>query len=52
MVTAVTMILRVWAMYNRSMLILGSLLTLFSLKIITITIAAAIYSDARNFLVR
>ena len=50
MVTAVVMILRVWAMYNRSRLILGTLLVLFSLEIISIIIAAAIYSDPKNLL--
>jgi len=34
MVTAVAMILRVWAIYNRSMLILRTLLLLLSLTII------------------
>ena len=47
-VTAVVMILRVWAMYNRSKLILGTLLTTFSLEIISLVLTAAIQSDAKN----
>ena len=47
-VTAVVMILRVWAMYNRSKLILGILLTTFSLEIVSLVIIAAVQSDARN----
>lgn len=41
------MILRVWAIYNRSRLILGALLTLFSLEIMFTIIVTAIYSDPR-----
>ena len=47
-VTTVVMILRVWVMYNRSRLILGTLLTTFFLEIISLTLTAAIQSDARN----
>ena len=42
------MILRVWAMYNRSKLILGILLTTFSLEVVSLVIIAAVQSDARN----
>ena len=42
------MILRVWAMYNQSKVILSALLPLFSLQIIFTILAAAIYSDPRN----
>ncbi|KAF8548556.1 hypothetical protein OG21DRAFT_1489305 [Imleria badia] len=42
------MILRVWAMYNRSKLILRILLILFSLEIIFGVLAAAIYSFPRD----
>ena len=42
MVVAVVMILRVWAMYNRSTLILGVLLTSFSLEIIANVLFAAV----------
>ena len=48
MVTTVIMILRVWAMYNRSRLILRALLMLFSVEIIFTVLAAAIYSVPRN----
>ncbi|KAF8548554.1 hypothetical protein OG21DRAFT_749816 [Imleria badia] len=42
------MILRVWAMYNRSRLILSALLAVFLLEIIFIVIVNAMYSNARN----
>ena len=42
------MILRVWAMYNQSRLIIYTLLTTFSLEIIILMITAAIQSDPRN----
>ena len=45
MEVAVVMILRVWAMYNRSTLILGGLLTSFSLEIIA---NAAVISNLTN----
>ena len=45
--TVVT-ILRVWALYNRSRYILGALLTLFSLEMISYTLAAGIRSDPKN----
>ena len=48
MVVAVVMILRVWAMYNRSTLILGVLLTSFSLEIIANILVAAVASDPTN----
>ena len=41
----VVMILRVWAMYNRSRLILGTLLALYVLEIIPIVVTCAIYSN-------
>ena len=48
MLTAVVMILRIWAMYNRSRVILGTLLTLLSLEIISTILAVAIDSDPKN----
>ncbi|KAF8135161.1 hypothetical protein EV363DRAFT_1322657 [Boletus edulis] len=42
------MILRVWAMYSRSRLILVSLLVLFSLQMASVLLTAAIQSDPRN----
>ncbi|KAF8554413.1 hypothetical protein OG21DRAFT_1094707 [Imleria badia] len=42
------MILRVWAMYTRSRLILGVLLILFSVEISSTIVAVAFYSDSRN----
>ena len=48
MLAAVAMILRVWAMYSRSRLILGVLLALFSLQIIATLLAVSIYSNPRN----
>ena len=45
---AVVMILRVWAMYNRSTLILGVLLTSFSLEIIANILFAAVTSIRTN----
>ncbi|KAF8547041.1 hypothetical protein OG21DRAFT_1490577 [Imleria badia] len=47
MVGAVVMILRLWAMYNRSKLILRIFLSLSSLKLISSLIGAAISSDPR-----
>jgi hypothetical protein len=47
-VTAVVMILHVWAMYNRSRLILGTLLTLFSAEMISTILAITIDSIPRN----
>ena len=48
MVVAVVMILRVWAMYNRSTLILSVLLTSFSLEIIANVLGAAVISNPVN----
>ena len=48
MAVAVVMILRVWAMYNRSTLILGVLLTTFSLEIIANVLGAAVISNPTN----
>ena len=48
MVAAVVMMLRVWAMYNRSKLILGTLLALFFVEIISTILALAINSDPKN----
>ncbi|KAF8549537.1 hypothetical protein OG21DRAFT_1488441 [Imleria badia] len=45
------MILRIWAMYNRSTLILSVLLTFFSLEMISTVLATAVYSAPRNQLV-
>lgn len=45
---AVAMILRVWAIYNRSKLILRTLLALLSLEIIFLVLVTAMYSDPRN----
>ena len=47
MVAAVVMILRVWAMYSRSRLILGILLILFSLETISDVLVAATSSNPR-----
>lgn len=47
-VAAVVMILRVWAMYNRSRLILGTLLTLFSLGTIPSIVGTAIDSNLKK----
>lgn len=49
-VTAVTMILRVWALYNRSRLVLITLLVLFFLEIISFIIGYAVHSDPRTLL--
>ncbi|KAF8442237.1 hypothetical protein L210DRAFT_3536113 [Boletus edulis BED1] len=46
--TAVVMILRVWAMYGRSKLVLGVLLASFFLEIVSLVLTAAIQSDPRN----
>ncbi|KAI9566851.1 hypothetical protein HD554DRAFT_2272914 [Boletus coccyginus] len=43
-----TMILRVWAMYSRSRLILVTLLALFSLEITAFVVVAAVQSDPQN----
>ena len=48
MVAAVVMILRVWAMYNRSRFILGTLLILFFVEIISTIFVAAINSNPEN----
>lgn len=48
MLVAVTMTLRVWEMYNRSGLVLTTLLALFSLEIISAVLAAAVYRDPRE----
>lgn len=47
MVAVVVMILRLWAMYNRSKLILRVFLPLFSLELISSILCAAFYSDPR-----
>ena len=39
---AVAMILRVWALYNRSMLVLGTLLTIYTIEEIMLLIYYAI----------
>ena len=48
MMNTVVMILRVWVMYNRSRLILGILLMLFSVEVISTIIAAVVGSDPKN----
>lgn len=48
MTVAVMMILRVWALYNRSKLVLSVLLVLFSLEIISFILAATVNSVPRN----
>ena len=48
MMNPVVMMLRVWAMYNRSNLILQVLLTLFFLEIISTLLVAVIYSNPRS----
>jgi hypothetical protein len=47
MMTAVAMILRVWAMYSRSKLILRTLLALFSMEIVSTLLADSIFQDSR-----
>ncbi|KAG9315411.1 hypothetical protein JVU11DRAFT_4562 [Chiua virens] len=42
------MILRVWAMYNRSRVILGLLLTMLLLEIIALVASSAFYSNPKN----
>ncbi|KAI9566862.1 hypothetical protein HD554DRAFT_2113274 [Boletus coccyginus] len=42
------MILRVWAMYNRSRLVFATLFTLFFLEITSFIVATAVQSDPRN----
>ena len=49
MLIAVIMTLRVWAMYNRSRIILGTLLTFYVIEVIPLTIGSIIYSNPRNF---
>ena len=46
-VTTAVMILRVWVMYSRSRLILGTLLALLLIEIITLILAASIYSNPK-----
>ena len=50
MVAKVVMMLRVWVMYSRSGLIIGILLTSFSVEIIFTILDAAINSDPKNVL--
>ena len=47
-VTAVVMVLRIWAMYNRSRPIFGVLLILFSLEVIFSIITIAVDSNPKN----
>lgn len=47
MIAAVSMILRVWAMYTRSKLILGALLALFSVEIVSTLVADVTFQDSR-----
>lgn len=42
------MILRVWAMYSRSRILLGALLMLFSVEIISTILGIAISSDPKR----
>ena len=44
----VVMILRVWAMYHQSRLVLAPLLILFSLEVISTLIGVIIYSNPKN----
>lgn len=48
MVITVVAILRVWAMYNRSRLVLGTLLILFSLEIISTVLAISVDSNPKK----
>ena len=48
MVTLVVMVFRVWAMYNRSRLILGALLVLFSLEVVFGIVPVALGSYPKN----
>lgn len=47
MIAAVSMILRVWAMYTRSKPILGALLALFSVEIVSTLVADVTFQDSR-----
>ena len=47
-VNAVVMILRVWVMYNRSRVILGILLMLFSVEIVSSIIGGVVGSNPKN----
>ena len=44
----VVMILRIWAMYNRSKVILNTLLGLLFLQIVSTLLAAIMYTNQRN----
>ena len=44
----VVMILRIWAMYNRSRVVLITLLALFFLQTVSILLAAIMYTNQRN----
>ena len=44
----VVMILRIWAMYNRSKVILNTLLALLFLQIVSTLLAAIMYTNQRN----
>ena len=48
MVTAVVMILRVWAMYNRSKLIIRALLVLYSATIIATFMSVVVSTIPKN----
>jgi hypothetical protein len=48
MLITVVMILRLWAMYNRSKLILGILLTFYIAEIVPSTIGCIVYTIPQN----
>ena len=45
MMIGVVMILRVYAMYNRSRIILGVLLVIYTTQVIILVVTCSIYSD-------
>jgi hypothetical protein len=50
MMIGVAMILRVYAMYNRSRIILGVLLAMYITEVIILFVSSSIYSDPNSWL--
>ena len=48
LVNTVVMILRVWALYNRSRLILGTLVTFYAMEVILVLVSSIILSIQIN----
>ena len=46
--TIVAMILRVWALYNQSRLILGTLLTLYAIEVIFTLVSCVVFSTSNR----